>query len=61
MEILQAITLRYGEMFGFHINFILLQFIWLVVFIATVLLGVDLGLGIGVAFSLAVILFKIVL
>jgi high affinity sulfate transporter 1 len=35
--------------------------IWVVVFLATVFLGVDLGLGVGVAFSLLVIIFRIVL
>ena len=37
------------------------QLIWLVVFVATVLLGVDLGLGVGVGFSLFIIVFRTIL
>jgi hypothetical protein len=35
--------------------------IWVVVFLSTTLLGVDLGLGVGVAFSLLVIIYRTVL
>lgn len=35
--------------------------VWVVVFVATVLLGVDLGLGVGVGFSLAVVIIKTIL
>ena len=38
-----------------------LQLVWLVVFTSTVLLGVDLGLGVGVAFSLLVIVIRTIL
>ena len=38
-----------------------LQLIWVVVFLATVFLGVDLGLGVGVAFSLFVIIYRTIL
>ena len=37
------------------------QVIWLVVFVATVLLGVDTGLIVGMAGSLFVIVFRIIL
>ena len=42
-------------------SFVALQMVWLVVFLATVLCGVDLGLGIGVGFSLLVIVLRIIL
>ena len=37
------------------------QMVWIFVFLATVLLGVDLGLLAGVMFSLATVLFQIIL
>lgn len=46
---------------NYLVNHSILQFVWIVVFLATVLLGVDLGLGVGVAFSLAVIIIRTIL
>ena len=37
------------------------QLIWVAVFVATALLGVDTGLIVGVAFSLCVIIYRIVM
>ena len=39
----------------------LLQMVWIFVFLATVLLGVDLGLLAGVIFSLTTVLIQIIL
>ena len=45
----------------FVLLFLSPQLIWLVVFVATVLLGIDYGLGVGVGFSLFIIVFRIIL
>ena len=37
------------------------QFVWLVVFFATLLIGLDIGLGIGVIFSLFVVVLRTIL
>ena len=44
-------------MCGFFVS----QMVWIVVFIATVLLGVDVGLVIGIEFSLFLIIMRLVL
>ena len=41
--------------------FVFKQLIWLVVFFSTVLLGVDIGLGVGVVFSLLVLNIRTIL
>ena len=41
--------------------FVSKQLIWLVVFFSTVLLGVDVGLGVGVVFSLLVLNIRTIL
>ena len=38
-----------------------MQLVWIVVFLATMLLGVDIGLGVGVGFSLLVIVVRTIL
>jgi len=35
-----------------------MQFIWIVVFLATVFLGVDLGLGVGVGFAMLLVVVR---
>ena len=37
------------------------QFVWIVVFFATLLIGLDIGLGIGVLFSLFVVVLRTIL
>ena len=37
------------------------QLVWLVVFVATVLLGVDLGLIVGLSFSLMIVIVRVAL
>ena len=41
--------------------FIDAQFTWIVVFLATVFLGVDLGLGVGVGFAMLLVVIRTVL
>ena len=43
------------------ILFVLLQLVWIVVFLATVFLGADTGLGVGIEFSLFLIIIRIIL
>lgn len=37
------------------------QFVWIVVFLSTLLIGLDIGLGIGVLFSLFVVVLRTIL
>ena len=37
------------------------KLVWLVVFVGTLLLGVDLGFAVGIGFSLLVVVFKVAL
>ena len=37
------------------------QFIWIVVFLATVFLGVDIGLGVGVGFAMLLVVIRTVM
>ena len=49
-----------SEVYGKHCCSVLLQLVWVVVFVCTLLIGLDIGLLIGVTFSLLqVIIFTI--
>ena len=46
------------HLYSLHLK---LQCVWIVVFLATLLIGLDIGLGIGVLFSLFIIVFQTIL
>ena len=66
LEIFSSFCLGHGETLGCIKIAALafphpLQLVWIVVFLATMLLGVDIGLGVGVGFSLLVIIIRTIL
>ena len=60
-----SICMRYRALLALcisnSISSLSVQLVWIVVFLATVLLGVDIGLGVGVSFSLLVIVIRTIL
>lgn len=59
--VLQNNTVSFPQMFSFFsltLLFFLLQFVWVVSFLATFFLSLPYGVAIGVGFSILVVIFK---